>query len=234
MSYLGNTATTQAFTPAIDYFSGDGSTVAFTLSRPVANTAQLIVVVANVPQNPSSAFSVSGNTITFTSAPPSGSNNIWVEYTSLITQVSNPPLGWTPPAGFSEFAAGTKLLFQQTAAPTGWTKDTTYTNHALRIVSGTVTSGGSIDFTTAFNASNTVDGTTLTTNQIPAHGHTYSGGTGGINANHTHQTYDWGNNAGGLFVQISAGGYYYNSASNFTSGTVSSDHAHSFSGTTAN
>jgi hypothetical protein len=45
----------------------------------------MIVAVDNVIQNPSSAFNVVGNSITFTSAPLSGTNNIWVEYTSLIT-----------------------------------------------------------------------------------------------------------------------------------------------------
>ena len=88
MSYIGNTATQQAYTAAVDYFNGNASTTAFTLSRPVASVMQMIVVIENVPQNPSSAYTVSGNTITFTSAPPSGTNNIWVEYTSPITQVN--------------------------------------------------------------------------------------------------------------------------------------------------
>jgi hypothetical protein len=87
MAYIGNTAEQQAFTPAIDYFSGNGSTTAFTLSRPVASVAQVQAVIENVPQNPGDAFTVSGNTITFTSAPPSGTNNIYVYYTSPITQV---------------------------------------------------------------------------------------------------------------------------------------------------
>ena len=85
MAFIGNTVQTQGFAPAIDYFNGNGSTVTFTLSRPVASVAQMIVAVANVIQNPASAYTVSGNAITFTSAPPSGTNNIWVEYTSLIT-----------------------------------------------------------------------------------------------------------------------------------------------------
>ena len=85
MAYIGNTVQTQGFTPQIDYFNGNGSTVTFTLSRPVVSVAQMIVAIDNVIQNPSSAFTVSGNSITFTSAPLSGTNNIWVEYTSLIT-----------------------------------------------------------------------------------------------------------------------------------------------------
>jgi hypothetical protein len=93
MSYIGNTNTTQGFTPAIDYFSGNASTTAFTLSRPVASAAQVQAVVNNVAQNPSDAFTVSGNTITFTSAPSSGTNNIYVYYTSPITQVIAPSQG---------------------------------------------------------------------------------------------------------------------------------------------
>jgi hypothetical protein len=76
-----------------------------------------------------------------------------------------------------------KMLFQQTSAPTGWTKDTTHDNKALRVVSGTAGSGGSVNFTTAF-ASQTISGTsgattqggtigdtTLTIAQMPLHGH---------------------------------------------------------------
>jgi hypothetical protein len=69
----------------------------------------------------------------------------------------------------SAFPAGTRLLFQQTAAPTGWTKDTTYNNYALRISSGTVTTGGSVGFTTAF-ASQAVSGTVGTTGSTTATG----------------------------------------------------------------
>ena len=93
MAFIGNTNTTQAFTPAIDYFSGTGSATAFTLSRPVASVAQVQAVVNNVAQNPSDAFTVSGSTITFTSAPSSGTNNIYVYYTSPITQVIAPGQG---------------------------------------------------------------------------------------------------------------------------------------------
>jgi hypothetical protein len=49
--------------------------------------------VANVAQNPASAYTIIGNTITFTSAPPAGSNNIWIEYASLSTQAVAPSAG---------------------------------------------------------------------------------------------------------------------------------------------
>jgi hypothetical protein len=93
MAVIGNSSTQQAFTPAVDYFSGNASTTAFTLSRPVASVAQVQVVVNNVAQNPSSAYTISSNTITFTSAPSSGTNNIYVYYTSPITDVIAPGQG---------------------------------------------------------------------------------------------------------------------------------------------
>jgi hypothetical protein len=62
----------------------------------------------------------------------------------------------------SAFPAGTAMLFVQTTAPTGWTKSTTHDNKALRIVSGTASSGGSVAFTTAF-ASQAVTGSVAAT-----------------------------------------------------------------------
>lgn len=61
--------------------------------------------------------------------------------------------------GIQPFTSGTKMLFQQTSAPTGWTKDTTHNNKALRVVTGTASSGGSNTFSGAFNTAQTVSGT---------------------------------------------------------------------------
>lgn len=75
---------------------------------------------------------------------------------------------------FDRFPSGTRMLFQQTAAPTGWTKDTGNNDKALRVVSGNVTGGGSNLFSAAFASrplSGTVQSHTLDINQIPSHGH---------------------------------------------------------------
>lgn len=80
------------------------------------------------------------------------------------------------------FPSGTRMLFQQTAAPTGWTKETSHNDKTLRVVSGTVTTGGSNAFTSAFSnitpsgtVSTSISGTvanhTLTIGQIPSHQH---------------------------------------------------------------
>lgn len=47
---------------------------------------------------------------------------------------------------------GTIAPFQQTAAPTGWTKAVTHNDKALRVVSGTASSGGTTAFTSVFAA----------------------------------------------------------------------------------
>ena len=73
--------------------------------------------------------------------------------------------------------SGTVMLFYQANAPTGWTKQTSQNNKALRVVSGTGGgTGGSNNFTTAFNSSRgtsggSVSNHTLTTAQMPSHRH---------------------------------------------------------------
>ena len=83
--YLGNellTATSTTSNTHIDEFNGNGSTTAFTLTQTPAGSGanNFIVFVDNVYQRYGSsyAFTVSGATLTFTSAPPSGTNNIQV------------------------------------------------------------------------------------------------------------------------------------------------------------
>lgn len=75
----------------------------------------------------------------------------------------------------SIFPTGTRLMFQQTTAPTGWTKDTTaaLNDSILRIVTGVVGSGGSAAFST-WNAVTSTGSYTLQTADIPSHSHTAS------------------------------------------------------------
>lgn len=66
--------------------------------------------------------------------------------------------------------SGTRMLFQQTSAPVGWTKDVTHNDKALRVVGGIAGSGGTVNFSAAFVAGRVGD-TTLTIDQIPGHDH---------------------------------------------------------------
>lgn len=100
MSYIGSTPTSQAFAPGTDTFSGTGSQVAFTLSRNVATVNDILVVVNNVDQQPT-AYSVLGSTLTFTAAPSSGTNNIYVRYLSTNLQTIAPQQGSVYPSSLS-------------------------------------------------------------------------------------------------------------------------------------
>ena len=85
MSYIGSTPTSQNFIAGTDYFNGNGSTVAFTLSRSVNTVDDIEVGVNNVEQIPS-GYTVSGTTLTFSAAPSAGTSNIYVRYLSTTLQ----------------------------------------------------------------------------------------------------------------------------------------------------
>ena len=121
-------------------------------------------------------------------------------------------------AATSSIPSGTNALFQQTAAPTGWTKSTSHNDKAFRIVSGTASTGDSVAFSTGMsnftptgNTAFTVNAgnTTLSVNQVPAHNHTVNRNynSGGNNkkiswVDNGCNPYNWGpyggfNNSGG-------------------------------------
>jgi hypothetical protein len=56
-------------------------------------------------------------------------------------------------------AAGTRMIFEQTSAPTNWTKITTgVNNYAIRVVTGTAAPGGTVAFSTVFSTARAVSG----------------------------------------------------------------------------
>ena len=80
MAYVGNPVDTQNTFQSLQgkRFNGDGSTTDFTLDVAPGSTLDIEVFVGNVRQDPNSAYTVSGTTLSFTGAPPSGTNNIYV------------------------------------------------------------------------------------------------------------------------------------------------------------
>tara|TARA_R100000329_G_scaffold149934_1_gene141622 strand:+ start:366 stop:1247 length:882 start_codon:yes stop_codon:yes gene_type:complete len=93
MPYIGNTSANRfVASKSASVFSGDGSTTAFTLDHGVGSDEDILVSVDGVIQEPSVGYSVSGTTLTFTSAPSSNSgNNIFVYYLfRTVGTVSHP------------------------------------------------------------------------------------------------------------------------------------------------
>ena len=80
MAAIGNQLTSAPYVN--DVFSGTGSQTAFTLTFAPATTAAIAVHVAGVYQAPS-AYTLSGTTLTFNSAPALGSSNIQVLHLSI-------------------------------------------------------------------------------------------------------------------------------------------------------
>ena len=78
MAYLGKEAVNRSTGTSKDSFSGDGSTTAFTMSRSVLLVTDIEVFVDNVQQEPTTAYTVSATTLTFTEAPANGTNNVYV------------------------------------------------------------------------------------------------------------------------------------------------------------
>ena len=78
MPYLGSEPPVGFASTTKQAFNGDASAVAFTLSRAASVATDLEVFVDNVQQEPTTAYSVSGTTLTFTAAPATGTGNIYV------------------------------------------------------------------------------------------------------------------------------------------------------------
>lgn len=75
---------------------------------------------------------------------------------------------WVPRT--AEFPSGTRMVFQQTDAPPGWTKDTSINDYALRVVDGAVGLTPGTAFSTVF-AQVATAGHALTIPEIPSHQH---------------------------------------------------------------
>ena len=91
MGYVGNPlpANFQA-SPAVVRFNGDGSDTTFALGRTISNVQDILVSVDGVVQD-SAAYTVpDGSTLTFTAAPSSGTNNIFVYFLELAGESISP------------------------------------------------------------------------------------------------------------------------------------------------
>lgn len=83
-------------------------------------------------------------------------NSEWVVFGTQKNLPADTTIGGSAP---DKFASGTTMLFRQASTPTGWTKDTTFNDRALRCVTGSPSNGGSFAFSTVFGGAYTPAGT---------------------------------------------------------------------------
>jgi hypothetical protein len=183
-----NTSTTQIATTA--FVIGQANSTAGTIAMngvQAAGSSALYARADHVHPTDTSRAPLASPAFTGTPSLPTG--------TTAVTQTAgtnNTTIATTAFVIGQQFPSGTRMLFQQTSAPTGWTKDVSQNDKALRIVSGSVTTGGTTAFSTVFasrtpagtvgntiatgsinsaTSTGTVGGTALTEAQLPSHRH---------------------------------------------------------------
>lgn len=130
---------------AIDTFSGNGSTVAFTLSGDAGNEQNTQVFIGGVYQQ-KSTYSLSGTTLTFSTAPPTGTSNIEVVWTAPLA-IGVPSDGVVTPAkldrAYAELGAAQSFTKAQRGAVVALTDGATITPDFSLANNFSVTLGGS-------------------------------------------------------------------------------------------
>jgi len=178
MSYIGISPSTAAF--PYDQFSGNGTTTAFTMSYAPASTTSMVVCISGVVQNPNT-YSVTGLTLNFSPAPPTGTNNIGVLYLGIpATSVVSP--------GNTAFLTTTS--FTATAGQTTFTPSGSYQVGFINVIRNgsqlapadfTATNGTTVVLNNACVAGDVVvtQGYTLSSiaNALPSTGGTVTGAT---------------------------------------------------------
>jgi hypothetical protein len=178
MSYIGISPSTAAF--PFDQFSGNGTTTAFTMSYAPASTTSMVVCISGVVQNPNT-YGISGLTLTFSAAPPTGTNNIAVLYLGIpATSVVSP--------GNTAFFSSTS--FTATGGQTTFTPSGSYQVGFLNVIRNgsqlapadyTATNGTTVVLANACVAGDIVVievyNLTSLTNALPSTGGTVTGAT---------------------------------------------------------
>jgi hypothetical protein len=183
VSITGNYNVTAADHGKVIYANANAGAITVTFASAAALGAGFQVTViktdssANtITLDPSGTETVNGSSTLTLSAPMEMAEIHYNSDTAL--QVGKPP---------TIIPTGSKVIFAQASAPTGWTQDASMNDRVLRVVSGAGgAQGGSWVISGLSSAAYA-----LTINDIPAHGHPYqhkggietssdSGSTGGI------------------------------------------------------
>jgi hypothetical protein len=156
MSYIGNQVTSVPH--IVDLFNGNGSSTIFgVLTRAPAGTAAVVVFVNGSYKIPGIDYTLSGDIITFTTAPSVGTNNIAVHHIGNGTTTQVPSDG---------SVTGNKLAATSVSG-------NNLTQNSIRgnnIVAGTITGNLIADSAVAGNniVANTITGNLVTEGAISA------------------------------------------------------------------
>ena len=145
MAYLGASPLASFASPSKDTFSGDNSTTSFTMGQSVGDPNQIEVFVDNVRQEPTSAYTVNGTTLTFTGTPATGSNNIYVIHKQGV--IGN---GLLPTSGRDSDRVGS-LTVDGASTLTG----NITTSGNISATSGSITAGGALSGVTTLTTTST-------------------------------------------------------------------------------
>ena len=204
MPYIGNPIYQSAF--VTDQFSGTGSQTAYTMSVAPAGTTNVLVVVSGVVQDPST-YGVVGNTLTFSTAPPSGTGNISCRYLGV------------PVTGITTTAYRTVTEFTATASQTTFTPPSynvgfinVYLNGVLLgSADYTATNGTTVVLATGASAGNIL---TVESFQISSVANAIQNSSGSVSSSNIV--------AGAVTpAKLSTGGPYWDTSSNFGINTTS-------------
>ena len=168
MGYIGRAAAVGQTETVKDSFNGGNSTVAFTMSQSVSLDTDIEVFVGNVQQEPGSgkAYTVSGTTLTFSEAPPTGTGNIYVIHRNSLQGTLLPPQN----LGDRNYLIGGDLSLDADGAALkfGVDSDITLTHHAdnglrLKTVDTSGVSGIGVALTLQTGDTDIAQGNTLGT-----------------------------------------------------------------------
>lgn len=142
MAYIGNQVRSVPF--VVDNFSGNGSNQNFTLSRVPASTSSIAVFIEGRYQQPTANYTLDIQTLTFTSAPASGTNNVLVLHIGegqIASQVPTDGTVTTPK--FAANVAVTQFTANTTLRVPVYTSNTTRDSTITSPLSGMVILSGS-------------------------------------------------------------------------------------------
>ena len=145
MAYLGASPPAVFSAPTKDVFSGDGSETVFTLSKSAGSAATIDVFVANVRQEPDVAYTTSDRTLTFTSAPASGSSNIYVINNSTVIGNGLLPVPGRDSDSVTNFTSSGTITAAAVTASGALTTTSTATIGGDTAISGNLRSDSSAD-----------------------------------------------------------------------------------------